>query len=80
MKTICESPFRFIVEEMRSGEFKNFNVIGLGKFGLKTKYKDAGNLDEFTEKYGIKNKRDPGRVEKPDLGRPSSGTDSHQKA
>lgn len=80
MKAICESPFRFIAEEMRSGEFKNFNVMGLGKFGLKTKYKDVKNLNEFTEKYGIQNKRDSGGVEESDLGRPSSGADSHQEA
>lgn len=80
MKAICESPFRFIAEEMRSGEFKNFNMMGLGKFGLKTKYKEDETLKEFTDKYGIQNKRSAGGVEESDLGRPTGGADGHQEA
>lgn len=68
MKAIVESPFRFISEEMRSGEFKNFNVIGLGKFALKSKFKDPAVLEEFKKRYHVKNRRDTGGVEKPDLG------------
>lgn len=69
MKAILESPFRFIAEEMRSEECKNVNVIGLGKFLLKTKYKNPENLNQFLEKYGSKNKRNSGRLEEPGLGR-----------
>jgi hypothetical protein len=68
MKAICESPFRFIAEEMRSGEFKNFNVIGLGKFALKSKYKIEENLEEFKKKNETKSKRSTGGVEESDLG------------
>ena len=80
MKAICESPFRFIAEEMRSGEFKNFNVIGLGKFGMKPKYKTDEALTEFTTKYGIQNKRSAGGMEKPDLGGSPGGASSNQEA
>lgn len=68
MKAITESPFRFIAEEMRSGEFKNFNMIGLGKFVLKSKYKNQELLEEFKNRYHVKNRRDTGRLEEPGLG------------
>lgn len=70
MRAICDSPFKFIAEEVRSNEFKNINVIGLGKFALKTKYKDPENLQEFLDKNGFKSKTNTGGLEKPDLGKP----------
>jgi len=80
MKAVTESPFRFIAEEMRSGEFKNFNVIGLGKFALKTKYKDQANLEEFKTKYHVKDRRHSRGVEKPGMGRPRDREDSQEQA
>jgi hypothetical protein len=68
MKAVCESPFRFISEEMKTGSFKNFNVIGLGKFALKTKYKNEELLNDFRRKYGIKDQRDSGGLEEPGVG------------
>lgn len=71
IKAICDSPFRFISEEMRSGEFKNFNMLGLGKFAVKSKYKDPQALEEFKIKHNVKNRRDSGRLEEPGLERSS---------
>lgn len=68
MKAVCDSPFRFISEEMKSGSFKNFNVIGLGKFALKTRYKDEELLNDFRRKYGIKDSRSPRGMEESGLG------------
>jgi len=68
MKAITESPFRFISEEMRSGEFKNFNVIGLGKFALKSKFKDPEVLEEFKKRYNVKNRSNSRRLEEPGVG------------
>lgn len=68
MKAVTESPFRFISEEMKSGSFKNFNVIGLGKFALKTRYKNEELLNDFRRKYGIKDRRNPGGLEEPGVG------------
>ena len=68
MKAVTESPFRFISEEMKSGSFKNFNVIGLGKFALKTRYKNEELLNDFKKKYGIKDRRCPGGLEEPGVG------------
>lgn len=69
MRAVTESPFRFIAEEIRSGEFKNFNVIGLGKFALKTKFKDPANLEEFKKRYHVKDRRNPGGLEESGLGK-----------
>lgn len=68
VKAIVESPFRFIAEEIRKEECKNVNVIGLGKFVLRPKYKDPENLNQFLEKYGSKSKRNIGGVEESGLG------------
>lgn len=32
LSAICESPFRFLADEIRSGEFNGINFKGLGKF------------------------------------------------
>lgn len=80
MKAVTESPFRFIAEEMRSGEFKNFNMIGLGKMALKTKYKNEENLEDFKRRYHVKNRRHPGRVEESGLGEARDRGDSEKQA
>jgi len=80
MKAVCESPFRFISDEMRTGEFKNFNLMGLGKIALKTKYKDEEKLEEFKKRYHVKNRRNSGGMEKPGMGEPSDRKDSQEKA
>ena len=68
MRAVLESPFRFIAGEIRTEQCNNINVIGLGKFVVKTRYKEPENLKKFLDKYGTKNKRNSGRVEKPDVG------------
>jgi hypothetical protein len=70
MKAVCESPFRFMSEEIRNGNTKNFNFLGLGKFGIKTRYKnDQERLNKLIEKHGNKDRPDSGRVEKPGMER-----------
>jgi len=84
VKAIIESPSRFIFDELKKEEFKNYNFEGFGKLIVKAKYRNTAR-EEFKIKKDKRdknreNRRNLRRMEKSDLGRQGSGGDSQEEA
>ncbi len=80
IRSIVESPSRFIHDEMEKNTWKNFYLEGLGKIVIKRKYEDnveelyAERLEKLNQ--ARENRKYSRRLEKPNLGQSPSREDS----
>lgn len=84
IRAITESPSRFIYDELKKDEFKNYNLEGLGKFIIKARYRTNAKEEHLKiENKRIKRREDRRNsrgVDKPSLGQSGSGSNSQEEA
>ena len=74
IRAICESPFRFVVENMRQRSLKTINFLNFGKFAIHRLKKERilkkmDILNEYDREQGERRKttRNIPRLEKPSV-------------